>query len=155
MLKAYDVALYFLFRARELEAGDTISNLKMQKLLYYAQGHFLATYKKPLFDDKIEAWKYGPVVKEVYDKFKIYGNLAIDFNELDNFNSSLYTDEHLDTLPFVFNRYNISARELVDKTHNESPWKDFYSEYATNEIPQKAIQDFFMEMFEQEAKNYL
>ena len=73
MLKSYDVALYFLFRARELEAGDTISNLKMQKLLYYAQGHFLATYKKPLFDDKIEAWKYGPVVKEVYDKFKIYG----------------------------------------------------------------------------------
>ncbi|WP_394981152.1 Panacea domain-containing protein [uncultured Helicobacter sp.] len=153
-LKAYDVALYFLFRARELEAGDTISNLKMQKLLYYAQGHFLAIYQTPLFSERIEAWKYGPVVKEVYDRFKKYGNLAIDFEELDNFNSTLYTSEHLDTLPFVFNRYNISAKELVDKTHSESPWMDAYSKYTTNEISQQSIQDFFTQRFKQEAQSY-
>ena len=41
-IKAYEVALYFLYRARELEAGDIISNLKMQKLLYYAQGYFFS-----------------------------------------------------------------------------------------------------------------
>lgn len=117
-MKAYDVALYFLFRARELEAGDTISNLKMQKLLYYAQGHYLAIFDKVLFDDDIEAWKYGPVVKNVYDVFKVYGNLAIDFKELDNFKRELYTEEHLDILPFVFNKYNIQAKELVNKTHN-------------------------------------
>lgn len=153
-LGAYNVALYFLFRARELEAGDTISNLKMQKLLYYAQGHFLATYQKPLFNEKIEAWKYGPVVKKVYDRFKKYGNLAIDFKELVNFNSELYSEEHLDTLPFVFNRYNISAKELVDKTHSEAPWKDVYSEYITNEISKQSIQDFFTQRFKQEAQSY-
>lgn len=153
-LKAYDVALYFLFRARELQAGDTISNLKMQKLLYYAQGHFLAIYQKPLFKEKIEAWTYGPVVREVYNRFKIYGNLAIDFKELDSFESTIYTNEHLDTLPFVFNRYNISARELVDRTHNEKPWKESFNPYITKEIPQELIKKSFIEMFKQEAKSY-
>lgn len=154
ILNAYDVALYFLFRARELDAGDTISNLKMQKLLYYAQGHFLATYGKPLFKDKIEAWKYGPVVKNVYDKFKHYGRNSIDFNELDNYNDSLYTKEHLDTLPFVYNKYNISARDLVEQTHNEIPWKNYYQEYRTQEIPQDVIKDFFNELFKQEVRDY-
>ena len=146
-IKAYDVALYFLFRARELEAGDTISNLKMQKLLYYAQGHYLATFDEILFDDDIEAWKYGPVVKNVYDRFKIYNNLAIDFEELKNFNHKIYTEKHLDLLPFVFNKYNIQAKELVDKTHNEKPWKTCYNEYTTKIIPVSLIKDFFKEEY--------
>lgn len=154
-MKAYDVALYFLFRARELEAGDTISNLKMQKLLYYAQGHYLAIFDKVLFDDDIEAWKYGPVVKNVYDVFKVYGNLAIDFKELDNFKRELYTEEHLDILPFVFNKYNIQAKELVNKTHNEKPWKSCYNEYTTNIIPVELIKVFFKEEFKKEAKSYV
>lgn len=43
-----------------------LSNLKLQKLQYYAQGHHLAVYGQPLFADKIQAWSYGPVVPEVY-----------------------------------------------------------------------------------------
>ena len=87
--------------------------------------------------------------------FKIYGNLAIDFKELDNFDSSIYTQEHLDTLPFVFNRYNISAKELVDKTHSEAPWKEVYSEYTTNEITQDKIKEFFIEEFKKEVESYI
>lgn len=154
-IKAYEVALYFLYRARELGAGDTISNLKMQKLLYYAQGYFLALYKTPLFEDKIEAWKYGPVVKSIYDKFSEYGKLAIDFKELENYNGEVYTAEHLDFLPFIFNKYNsFSAWELSEKTHNEI-WKDYFSEYNTNEIPIDKIQEFFTKKFADEAKAYL
>lgn len=154
-MKAYDVALYFLFRARELEAGDTISNLKMHKLLYYAQGHYLAIFDEVLFDDDIEAWKYGPVVKNVYDRFKVYGNLAIDFKELDNFKHELYTERHLDILPFVFNKYNIQAKELVNMTHSEKPWRTYYDKHTTNLIPVDVIRDFFKEEFKKEAKLYL
>lgn len=75
-------------------------------MLYHAQGHFLATHKKPLFTDKIEAWRSGPVVKNVYDRFEKYGNLAIDFKELENFDNTIYTKEHIDTLAFVYNKYN-------------------------------------------------
>ena len=55
-MKAIDVARYFLLVASSLEAGDTISNLKMQKMLYYAQGWHFAHFNTPLFDDEIEAW---------------------------------------------------------------------------------------------------
>lgn len=156
VLQAYNVALYFLYRARELEAGDTISNLKMQKLLYYAQGHFLALFQKPLFSEVIQAWQHGPVVKEVYDKFHIYGSNAIDFKELENFKSSLYTQEHLDFLPFIFNKYNsFGAWELVEKTHNEPLWQKHYSRYNTNEIPMQEIQAYFTQQLDKEAKQYL
>ena len=127
----------------------------MHKLLYYAQGHYLAIFDEVLFDDDIEAWKYGPVVKNVYDRFKVYGNLAIDFKELDNFKHELYTERHLDILPFVFNKYNIQAKELVNMTHSEKPWRTYYDKHTTNLIPVDVIRDFFKEEFKKEAKLYL
>ncbi|RDU60740.1 Panacea domain-containing protein [Helicobacter marmotae] len=155
MLKAFDVALYFLFMAKSENMGDTISNLKMQKLLYLAQGHYIAVFDEPLFNDKIEAWRYGPVVKSVYDKFKKYKDLSIDFKELDKFNASLYTQKHLDMLPYVFYKYNISARELVALTHDSGPWKEYYNQYTTQEIPLQAVKAYFKETLEEDAKRYL
>ena len=54
-LSCYDVAQYFLAQMDE-DAGDLISNLKLQKLVYYAQGFALALYGRPLFPERIEAW---------------------------------------------------------------------------------------------------
>jgi uncharacterized phage-associated protein len=45
------------------DIGDVISNLKLQKLLYYAQGFYLAIYGKALFEEDIVAWEHGPVVR--------------------------------------------------------------------------------------------
>lgn len=155
-LSAYDVALYFLYRARELDAGDVISNLKMQKMLYYAQGNFLSITKKPLFKESIEAWKHGPVVKKIYDRFKKYGKLAIDFKELDGFKHEIYDKIHLDILPFIFNKYNAySAWELRNKTHNETPWLVSYDPFITKEIPVEIIKDFFIKQAKKEAQSYL
>ena len=60
-LSCYDVAQYFLAKADE-DAGDLMSNLKLQKLVYYAQGFALVLLEKPLFPERIEAWIHGPVV---------------------------------------------------------------------------------------------
>lgn len=57
--------------------GETISNLKLQKLLYYMQGFFIAVFDKKLFDDTIEAWQYGPVVRNAYLHFKDFGSNSI------------------------------------------------------------------------------
>ena len=46
--------------------GDPISNLKLQKLLYYAQAWYLALHNEPLFPESIEAWVHGPAVPPVY-----------------------------------------------------------------------------------------
>jgi uncharacterized phage-associated protein len=68
-MKAQDVAEYFLTLVDD-EAGDSLSNLKLQKLVYYAQGFHLALTEKPLFDEAIEAWEHGPVVPGLYHKLK-------------------------------------------------------------------------------------
>ena len=46
--------------------GYQVTNLKLQKTLYYVQGYYLARFGKPLFADEIVNWAYGPVVPEAY-----------------------------------------------------------------------------------------
>ena len=64
-----------------LQEGDSghppITNLKLQKLLYYAHAWFLAANNKPLFEEDIEAWPWGPVVRNIYLNFKEYGNQPV------------------------------------------------------------------------------
>src|SRR5260363_307462 len=61
MVSVFDVANYFLTLVEE-EVGDALSNLKIQKLVYYAQGFHLALFSRPLFENAIEAWTHGPVI---------------------------------------------------------------------------------------------
>ena len=129
-MKALEIAKYFLFLARSKNAGDTLSNLKLQKMLYYAQGHFLAIYHKPLFDDRIEAWDHGPVVRDVYNTFKKYQSNSVSFEEIEDFETDFISEnkEALELLQFIFAKYgSMVAWELREKTHAESPWKDNYS----------------------------
>jgi len=65
---AIDVAAYIIC-ARNRQ-GERISQLKLHKLLYYAQAWHLAFESRPLFDDEIQAWAHGPVVKAVYRKYR-------------------------------------------------------------------------------------
>ena len=77
--------------ATDEEGAEYISNLKLQKLLYYAQGVFLAVTDKPLFDDDIVAWLQGPVVESVYHQYKANGAQGIPFDE--DFDFAEFTPE--------------------------------------------------------------
>lgn len=57
--------------------GYYISNIKLQKILYFVKAHFLATTQKPCFQEKIIAWAFGPVVLEAYRIYKIFGGCSI------------------------------------------------------------------------------
>ena len=143
-MKAIDVARSFLLVASSLEAADTISNLKMQKMLYYAQGWHFAHFNTPLFDDEIEAWKHGPVVRQVYNEFKKYGRDAISFDELDSFDKNTINSDEQEFITFVFKRLSrISAWELAELTHKESPYKDNFVEGMNNNIPKDEIKNYF------------
>lgn len=122
-----DIANWILLRNKceeAMEGGDFISNLKLQKLLYYAQGSYLALKDEPLFNEEIEAWTYGPVVPEVYHKFKGYGSNGIDTSEI-SMELNQIDDEAkkiLEEVYDVFGQY--SASKLVKMTHEEAPWKN-------------------------------
>ncbi len=121
MLTASQVADYFITKD-EPEIGETISNLKLQKLLYYAQGFSLACLDKPLFNNPVEAWIHGPVVKEIYHKLKDCGNGPLSAS--DNFSIESIPEEIRKLLDEVYDVYGqFSAWRLRDMTHEESPWK--------------------------------
>ena len=72
-----DIANTLLRYAENTEGGDLMSNMKLQKMLYYQQGFHLAMFGTPLFDDDLEAWMYGPVVPAVYEAYKSHGREGI------------------------------------------------------------------------------
>lgn len=75
MYNAVDVASYIVGRCANL--GRPVTNLQLQKILYYIQLNFLRTYDKCIFEDDILARRHGPVVKEVYYKYNIWGRHEI------------------------------------------------------------------------------
>ena len=139
MLSCYDVAKYFLAQVDE-DAGDLISNLKLQKLLYYVQGFHLALYDEPLFPEPIEAWTHGPVVPELYHYYKKYGVGAIpcpkdvDFSIYDEGTRSL-----LDEVYSVFGQF--SAWKLRNMTHEEEPWK--FAAETSGQISHQSMKKYF------------
>ncbi|GEM_PF-451424 len=102
-------------------SADDISNLKIQKLLYYAQGCALASLGKALFDDPLIAWKHGPVVESVYRKYQKYGRQGIqETPELPLLSPDI--EILLINIYNAFGKY--SAWELANLTHREDPWRE-------------------------------
>ena len=117
-----DIAKKLLFRAKNNENGDFMSNMKLQKMLYYQQGFHLAYYGTPLFDEEIEAWMYGPVVPCVYEHFKNYGRQGIDPGEGQEITLEKKEEEKLFTEVYkIYGAYD--AIGLMDMTHRETLWK--------------------------------
>jgi uncharacterized phage-associated protein len=122
MSKAIDVGKYFLSRVDD-ESGDSISNLKLQKLLYYAQGFHLAAYDEPLFPERIEAWAHGPVVPDVYHRLKQFGADPVQLPQ-DVDLDEIFGDREKELLDEVYSVYGqFSAAALRNMTHDEPPWK--------------------------------
>ncbi len=97
-----------------------MTNMKLQKMLYYQQGFHLAYFGTPLFEADMEAWMYGPVVPEVYSAYKDFGKNGITGDHdnvlmLDEREEALFSEVML-----VYGKY--SAIGLMNMTHEEMPW---------------------------------
>lgn len=142
VLSARDIAEYFLTFSEELDSGEGISNLKLQKLLYYAQGYYLAAFDRPLFQDPIEAWTHGPVVTGVYHTYKDFASNPI--SPPSNFDPEKIPAETRDFLDEVYDIVGqYSAWKLREMTHNEPPWKNTDKGEV---IPQSAMRDYFQNL---------
>ncbi len=124
MFKAIDIARKLLLTAKRdsvIEGqGELMSNMKLQKMLYYEQGFHLAVFGTPLFEEDIEAWMYGPVVPAVYEVYKDYGYNGIDPGEVEEVSLSDREQALFDEVYKVYGAY--SAIGLMNMTHRESPW---------------------------------
>ncbi len=139
-MNASTISTYFLNK----EPRDGLSNLKLQKLLYYAQGLHLAIFGEALFDERVENWTHGPVVPSVYHQYKQYGNANISTGPaLDTAAMSRQTMIFLDEVYQKFSHYTASA--LRNQTHRERPWQ---CTTTNEEISYALMQDYFEEELE-------
>jgi len=143
MLTYHDVANYFLSLS-DSDSGEGITNLKLQKLVYYAQGLHLALYDSPLFAEEIEAWSHGPVINTMYCEYK--DNKDNPIPQPNDFNTSLYSEKIKKFLNEIYNVYGkYAAWILRNMTHIVgSPWETVYKRsWYNTEIDTQLIKDFF------------
>lgn len=140
MATALDVARYFI----ALSAGsdeEGISNMKLQKLIYYAQGYHLALHNTPLFPEPIEAWMHGPVCPEVYHRYKGFKSAPIYAPSEDDF-AAIFSPEQIELLDEVYEVFGqFAAWKLREMTHEEAPWKNH--EKNASVIPHDEMRNHF------------
>lgn len=157
---ALSVANAFLDIAKE--KGAQLTNMKLQKLLYFAHGWSLALRNQPLIDEQVEAWQYGPVFQSVYHEFKRFGAspisckaselIPVRFAEWQELEYPVPdSPEVIDLLKSVWNTYGVfSAADLSRITHTEgSPWYRAFEESGgakNTDIPKEYIEEHFKEL---------
>lgn len=151
-----DISRYIINYSNQKNYG--ISNLKLQKLLYFVQAEFLTctSEKKPCFDEEIEAWGFGPVVPCVYQAFKQFGSGNIptitEYFELSDtweITKKLFSEHIIRAkdrkriAEIIDGLSEYSATALVNVTHNQAPWINAYEKGMNNVITKKAIREYF------------
>lgn len=115
MADVFDVAKYILQKQGEM------TTMKLQKLVYYCQAWSLVWDEKPLFDEEIQAWASGPVIRKLYDIHKgMFTISGISEGDISNL-----TPPQIETIDCVLDSYgDKSAQWLADLTHMEDPWNE-------------------------------
>ena len=139
MVDVVSIASYISERYLK-EYGERIDEMKLHKLLYLTQRECLIQTGEPMFEATFHAWKYGPVLPEVYDNYKKYRRRDIntagikDDVVLEPQSAALFDKVYLE-----YSRY--SAVALMQMTHEAGPWPH----HQVGEIlPKKEIRDYFL-----------
>ncbi|MDB2099997.1 Panacea domain-containing protein [Clostridium paraputrificum] len=133
--KVKDIAAYIVNRSIEKE--KYVSNLKLQKLLYYVQAYFAVNNNTPCFNEDFEHWRHGPVIPEVYSEYKVYFNDDItDYKE----HEQIKQKDKMAIAKVVDSYSDYNAWDMVRKTHSELPW---VNTDKNDIIEWKEISDYF------------
>lgn len=137
------IADYLILECRE--RGELLTNLKLQKLLYYAQAWYLALKNEPLFEEDFQAWVHGPVLLTQYHRFRDckWKPIEIDVAAPDlSDDTKTFLNEIID----VFGSEPAVALEIM--THRERPWIEARGDLAPHEpcntyISKDSMSDFY------------
>jgi uncharacterized phage-associated protein len=146
---ALDVAAWFLNEV-DRRAGDSITNLKLQKLVYYAQAWSVTLLGRPLFFEAVEAWAHGPVVDVVYQEYKGHGYDGLPRSR----RKPRFEPEERVVLEDVLAVYGEhSAKFLEALTHSEGPWESVWGDRpatsrSRREIPLSLMGDFYLRQYD-------
>lgn len=148
-MRINDVCNYIILKTKN--AGESLSVLKLQKLLYYSQAWHLAFYGEPLFEGRFQAWVHGPVSREIYDRFagtkSLYSEVTLkDVPEDFDLNSVPEGKQnHIDDILEAYAKYRGS--QLEEMSHHEEPWLEARRGYRSSERCEKEISEETMRQY--------
>ncbi len=144
-ISADDVANWFINQV-DREAGETVTPLALQKLVYFAQAWHLANKGEPLFPEDFQAWAHGPVIRSLFDRFKHLSWEAIPPVA----EARPIKGETRRFLRMVYDKYGgFGAKKLEKMTHvNGGPWSRVRGDLAPEArsekvIPKQLMRDFY------------
>ena len=143
------IADYFIRTANEV--GSPITNLKLQKLVYYAQAWSLALRDRTLFEDDFEAWVHGPVTRQLWDEYKTLRWQPI-VKDVPNITFDQDVENFLKEVVQVY--FACDAYELERMTHEEAPWREARGNLppdapCSNVISKDRMASFYKELAQQ------
>jgi len=129
---AHQVAEAILREAKR--ACRSLTPMQLMKLTYIAHGWSLAVTGRDLFEDRIEAWKCGPVIPTLYQATKHFGRYAIPIAMVGDPAERLLEEPDAALVADVYQKYgHLSGIQLSDLTHRHgSPWQKVYSDGVFN-----------------------
>ena len=149
MASAVSVANWLVNNLSDPEAGEVVTHLQVQKLLYFSQAWHMMVLDRPLFDEDMQAWPHGPVVPSVWHEFKQYSWSPIPLGG----SSDGIEAESIEVLKEVLDAYgDFGAKKLEAMTHSEKPWIDARGgrgpeERCEEPIPKEAILKYYKEVY--------
>ena len=137
---ALDIAKYVI--NYEHSQGREVSNLRLQKLLYFIQAKVLMETGEPCFEDEMQAWDFGPVVPSVYYKYKIFGAMDIFTREVETTNIASNIIGFISSILEYCRTY--PTYQLVEITHQQDPWKFARARGSKAIISTNSIKEYFL-----------
>lgn len=147
-MKAIDIANWFINQF-DKESGDVVTHLKVQKLLYYSEAWSQILLNKELFEENLEAWAHGPVVREVFNEFKDSGWQPLSITR----DLIVMPGDVESVLDQVMEAYGeASAKTLENMTHKDKPWIEARGSLDPEArcnvvIPKAAIESYFTKKY--------
>ncbi|MCQ9618813.1 MAG: DUF4065 domain containing protein [Candidatus Phytoplasma pruni] len=141
-INIFDVANYIIKKNK-----SKVTNMKLQKLVYYTYAKYLVENDQPIFNESIEAWLHGPVFPNLYNEFKRYTYKPI-FHGTKKGEEQHLTNDHRVLIDKIIELYgNKKATTLSNLTHKETPWRstwDNNEDWSKNVIKDEIIKNYFM-----------
>jgi uncharacterized phage-associated protein len=127
-----------------------LTNMQLQKLVYIAHGYTLAVLHEPLVKQEIEAWRYGPVIKDLYQALRRYGSGFVT-EPIPVFPKEVLSETHKVIVATVEEAYSrFSGAQLATMTHRaDTPWAKHYdhnSFWNSNPIPRGDIEAYYVDL---------
>lgn len=138
---AMEIADYVVDRCAEQR--QPVSNLQLQKILYYIQLNFFLMFDKCAFSDDIQAWRHGPVVKEVYYKYNIFGRHKI-IPRVKQSEVNRFSNNDRDLIDRVTDAcIQLNPWELVERSHTAGgPWDQSFTGSLNTVIPKEMMRTY-------------